>query len=108
MQMNGFNILNKKVIVFALVLGLALIFQGCAGYHGYGYSPYSYGYGTYYGSGYGYRPYGGYYGYRGPAIGYYGGYRRGWGGGWGNGGWGHGWGGGWRGGGWGHGGGFRH
>ncbi|MEI7867157.1 MAG: hypothetical protein WCI11_04635, partial [Candidatus Methylumidiphilus sp.] len=97
--MNSFKSLPKKTILLAIVLGLVLLFQGCAGYYpGYGYSyPYGYGgYGSYYGLGYGYRPYGGYYGYRGPIGGYYGGYRRGWGGGaWGGGGWGGGGRGGW-------------
>jgi hypothetical protein len=97
--MNSVKSLQMKVIVLAIILGVVLIFQGCATYpgYGYGYSPYNYG--IYYGSGYGYRPYGGYYGYRGPAFGYYGGLGRGWGGGWGRGGWG-----GFQGGGWGHGG----
>jgi hypothetical protein len=99
--MNSGKRLQMKVTVLAVILGVVLMFQGCATYPGYGYSPY--GYGVYYGSGYAYRPpyYGGYYGYRGPAFGYYGGFGRGWGGGWGRGGWGGFQGGGWGRGGWG-------
>lgn len=80
----------------AIILGGALLLQGCAVYPGYGYyrpSYYGYSYGVYpYGAySYGprvYRPYPhGAYIYRPPAPAFRGGYGRGWGGGWRGGGW---------------------
>ena len=46
--------MNKKLVLFGILLLVGLTLSGCVTVGGYGYGGYGYGYGSGYGSGYGY------------------------------------------------------
>jgi hypothetical protein len=76
--------MNKKLVLFGILLLVGLTLSGCVTVGGYGYGGYGYGYGSGYGSGYGYSNpnnygYGYPYGYQQPRRDWDG-YRGSWGG----------------------------